>query len=145
MAFSSDSRLNIIHEKYRPKVIHSKTDISISGGATATLVHETFEGNLDELLLRVQDHDMSVILEIDGIEVYNLKLRDLNNDYQLIMSDDSGENRSLIRIAVSSNGKQFFDKYTCAADFTSIKVKVKNNDGSTRKVYAYMVRTREKV
>jgi len=104
MAFSSDSRLNIIHEKYRPKVIHSKTDISISGGATATLVHETFDGKLDEIMIRVQDHDMSVILEIDGIEVYNLKLRDLNNDYQVILTLNSAESINLIKLVLNKRG-----------------------------------------
>jgi len=54
--------------------------------------------------------------------------------------------KQLMRIAVSSNGKEFFDKYTIPVDFLSnITVKVKNLDNNTKKVLSYIVRARKKV
>ena len=51
---------------------------------------------------------------------------------------------TLIRIGVSSNGKQFFDKYTVPVDVkNNITIKVKNNRSSSKKVYSYIVRMRK--
>ncbi|MCP4481436.1 MAG: hypothetical protein GY817_01220 [bacterium] len=67
--------------KYVPKVFHSSVDNSISSGQTETIINEDIVGQLDEIMIRVQDSDMDVILEIDGEEVYNFNLKKLKDDY----------------------------------------------------------------
>jgi hypothetical protein len=57
----------------------------------------------------------------------------------------SSNSKQLLRIAVSSDGKRFYDKYTVPVDISSnVKLKVRNNKNSNKKVYAYLMRCREK-
>jgi hypothetical protein len=74
-----------LEDKYVPKVFKGSADVVIGATQTTVLINENIEGKLDEIMVRVQDKDMDVILEIDGVEVYSFNLGELKDDYKLVV------------------------------------------------------------
>lgn len=120
---------------YKPVVLYSSiTDQSISSEATLTLIDKSFKGTLDFISIRVQDQNMSVILEIDGNEIYELNLKNLKDKFKL-------NDTVYFDLNISKDGKHFSDKYSIPIPIdTNLKVKVKNNNSNTKKVNSYIIR-----
>jgi len=123
-----------------PKIVSSTNDVTVSGSSTTTIVDEDVSGILEFIMVRVQDKNMNIILEIDGVEKYDLNIREMKDDYRLRYKDNINA-----PITVDDSGKQFFDIYRTPADIrTNITIKVKNNNTSLKKVYAHFVKLMDK-
>lgn len=102
--------------KFSPKVESDIVPVALSFGVDTSLFLFTGEGKLDFIALAVSNSDYTVILEIDGSEVYRLDADAIGSSIGLTGSENE-------TIYVTTANKQFRDIYPEGADFqTSFEI-----------------------
>lgn len=130
---------------FRPRAFYSKVDINVAGYSNVTLLDAAAQGisrgQVDFISVRTNEDDFEIELIIDGIQVYKLKLKDLDDDYKLEGDDDEP-----FSLGIGDSDRHFFDIYRPPADFTTnLVLKAHNTKSNTRRIYAWFVKMREKI
>jgi hypothetical protein len=128
MEYGSDADLDY-QENYK-----SNIPILLDSGVEYTIFEDSFIGKLDEINIRMQDKEATVLLTINNEIAYNLSFNDLKDTYELENTYNS--------IFVSESGTSFFDQYPFPVDFNQIKISVINNRNGQKDLKSYMIKMR---
>jgi hypothetical protein len=120
--------------RYVPFFYNSNIPILLDSGVEYTIFEDSFIGKLDEINIRMQDKEATVLLTINNEIAYNLSFNDLKDTYELENTYNS--------IFVSESGTSFFDQYPFPVDFNQIKISVINNRNGQKDLKSYMIKMR---